>query len=188
MRKIPTLFERSEDRRHVIDVVTPGCEWVLAGEGVATRKFDGTCVMFDGARWWTRREVKPGKGPPDGFVEVEHDPATGKTFGWEPAEQSGFARYVDEAIDFTDWTTVVVGVFPEPGTYELIGPKVNGNPEGADHHEFVRHGQYVIDEQWIDIRFYAGVRDYLRANPWEGIVFHHPDGRMAKIKKRDFPK
>ncbi len=36
--KIPTLFVRDlEDRAHVTDEVTPGCEWVLAGEGVAYR-------------------------------------------------------------------------------------------------------------------------------------------------------
>jgi hypothetical protein len=41
---------------------------VLDGEGVATRKYDGTCVMFDGDGWWARREVKPGKTAPAGFV------------------------------------------------------------------------------------------------------------------------
>jgi hypothetical protein len=31
------------------------------------------------------------------------------------------------------------------------------------------------------------VAAYLHARPYEGIVWHHPDGRMAKLKKRDFP-
>lgn len=58
MQKIPTMFVRDPDNmRYVIDEVTPGCEWVLAGEGTPTRKYDGTCVMFDGAEWWARREV-----------------------------------------------------------------------------------------------------------------------------------
>ena len=51
MRKIPTLYVRDwdGDRRYVLPQVTPGCEWVVVnGEGVATRKFDGTCVMYDG--------------------------------------------------------------------------------------------------------------------------------------------
>src|SRR5207237_1222319 len=61
MQKIPTLFVRDEqDRRYVTEVVTPGCEWVMADEGQATRKFDGTCVMLDQhGDWWARREVKP---------------------------------------------------------------------------------------------------------------------------------
>jgi hypothetical protein len=33
----------------------------------------------------------------------------------------------------------------------------------------------------------ALVAAYLHARPYEGIVWHHPDGRMAKLKKRDFP-
>ena len=74
MRKIPTLFVRDEqDRRHVTSEVTPGCEWVLAGEGVATRKYDGTCCMFDGEQWWARREVKPGKTDPPGFWLISVD-------------------------------------------------------------------------------------------------------------------
>ena len=86
MRKIPTLFVRDwdGDPRYVTREVTPGCEWVMAGEGRATRKFDGTCVMFDGERWWARREVKAGKQAPAGFTEIEHDLETGKTVGWEP--------------------------------------------------------------------------------------------------------
>jgi hypothetical protein len=46
-------------------------------------------------------EVKAGKPPPPGFTEVEHDPETGKTVGWEPAEQSGFAKHLaDVRLDF----------------------------------------------------------------------------------------
>ena len=33
---------------------------------------------------------------------------------------------------------------------------------------------------------FDGIRDYLRAHDMEGVVWHHPDGRMAKIKARDF--
>ena len=69
MEKIPTLFVRDDqDRRYVTPEVTPGCEWVLAGEGIARRKYDGTCVMYgaDG-RWWARRAVKPGKTIPPHF-------------------------------------------------------------------------------------------------------------------------
>lgn len=46
MKQIPTLFERTFANHKVTgisDKVTPGCEWVLAGEGVATIKIDGAC-------------------------------------------------------------------------------------------------------------------------------------------------
>lgn len=75
MKKIPTLFRRDpDDMKRVLPEVTPGCEWVLAGEGVATRKYDGTCVGLIDGEWFMRREIKPGKNVPQGFIETEHDP------------------------------------------------------------------------------------------------------------------
>ena len=35
-------------------------------------------------------------------------------------------------------------------------------------------------------RDFAGLRQYLRLGAIEGIVWHHPDGRMVKIKAKDF--
>jgi hypothetical protein len=183
MRKIPTLFVRDfgGDPRYVTRDVTPGCEWVLDGEGTPTRKYDGTCVMFDGEKWWARREVKKGKSAPVGFVEVERDAETGKTVGWEPVEQSAFARWHADALDDDE--------FPQPwlkGTYELIGPKVNGNPERYDSHALIFHGAAEgFDDAPLD---FDGLAKWLHAHPYEGIVWHHPDGRMAKLKKRDFPE
>lgn len=176
MRKIPTLFTRDweGDRRYVLPQVTPGCEWVIAGEGVPTRKFDGTCMMFDGEQWWARREVKEGKSAPAGFVALGTDPETGKTIGWEPAEQSSFARHLADAIGYTG---------SEPGTYELVGPKINGNPEQMDCNALVPLGDIEFEDVPVD---FDGLAAWLHSRPWEGIVWHHPDGRMAKIKKRDF--
>lgn len=177
MRKIPTLFVRHADnRKYVTEHVTDGCEWVLAGEGVATRKYDGTCVMCDDdGRWWARREVKAGKPEPENYVAVEQDETTGKTVGWEPIEQSSFAKFFDEAERDHDYA----------GTYELCGPKINGNPEGYDKHVLVRHDDASVIE---GLRLsYDGLRTFLTTGyPGEGIVWHHPDGRMAKLKRRDF--
>ncbi len=176
MRKIPTLFQRDpDDRKHVLPQVNPDAEWVINGEGIATRKYDGTCVKLDGERWWARREVKAAKPPPHGFEFEQRDAVTGKTVGWEPFEQSAFSRYLREAIEREPRT--------EPGSYELCGPKVNGNPEGFPHHVLVRHGALVLQAP----RDYDGLRDWLGSHEGEGIVWHHPDGRMAKIKRRDFP-
>ena len=174
MKKIPTLFKRDlDDMKHVLTEVTPGCEWVSQDEGIATRKYDGTCVKFDGVHWWARREVKPGKSSPMGFVPVETDENTGKTVGWEPAEQSGFAKFLAEAAE---------GESFQAGTYELCGPKINGNPEGFEHHELVWHG----DVKLMDVpRDYDHLRHWLLSRNYEGIVWHHPDGRMCKLKKRD---
>lgn len=178
MKKIPTLFVRDpDDMRRVLREVHPDCQWVIDGEGVPTRKYDGTCVMFDGGSWWARREVKPGKSVPGGFVKVDYDETTGKMVGWEPIEQSPFAKIFISALDSRDL---------EAGTYELCGPKVNGNPECFPAHTIVRHGQFELDAP----RDYDGLRIWLAAHDYEGIVWHRklgdPDTAMAKIKRRDF--
>jgi hypothetical protein len=180
MEKIPTLYVRDFEHdhgRYVTDEVTPGCEWVLTGEGVPTRKYDGTCVMHSGdGAWWARREVKPGKPAPDGFVPISTDEVTGKTVGWEPIEQSGFAKYHAEALDSR--------LAYAEGTYELFGPKINGNPEGHGSHVLILHedAEGVLKP---GLPPKALVRIVSAERGWEGIVWHHPDGRMVKLKARD---
>uniref|UniRef100_A0AAU2VGM1 Uncharacterized protein n=1 Tax=Streptomyces sp. NBC_00003 TaxID=2903608 RepID=A0AAU2VGM1_9ACTN len=194
MRKIPTLFVRNpDDRRYVLPEVTPGCAWVLAGEGAATRKFDGTCVMFDGTDWWARREVKPGKIPPPGYVALSTDEVTGRTVGWEPIKQSSFATFHAEAVANVQVPTVPARPFA-PGTYELIGPKINGNPEGRKSHRLILHAE--ADVVSLPGRDFDTVRQTVlqlaEIDHAEGIVFHRnpgdPNTEMAKIKARDFPK
>ena len=181
MKKIPTVLVRNpDDRAHVLDELNPGCEWVLAGEGIATRKYDGTCTMLDeSGKWWARREVKPGKTAPDNYVLEDFDPITGKSQGWEPIERSPFAKFHSEAL--TGWAEY------EPGTYELIGPRINSNPEHTEVHCLVSHADAQRVESHVShtiaeikqIVAGVGVLGY------EGIVWHHPDGRMAKLKARD---
>ncbi len=177
MRKIPTLFLRNTtDRAHVTDQPNPDCMWVFDGIGVATRKFDGTCTRLDaGGDWWARREIKPGKAVPPGYVEEEVDVVTGKIVGWEPIGQSSFAKAFDTV---SDKPTV-------PGTYELCGPKINGNPEGLTEHRLIRHGGQTFMsptyEPWSII-------EEARQNGWEGVVWHEVEGpRRAKLKVKDIP-
>lgn len=179
MRKIPTLFLRDPaNLRHVTSEVHPDCQWVIDGEGVPTRKYDGTCVMLDStAMWWARREVKPGKTPSSGWWPVQTDQVTGKMVGWEPIGQSAFVRWHAEAFD------VSIPRWRE-GTYELCGPKINRNPEGFKAHTLVFHGS--AEELGGVPRDFAGLRDFMVNFPHEGIVWHHEDGRMAKLKRRDF--
>lgn len=166
--------------------MTPGCEWVLAGgEDVsATVKYDGVCVMLgDDGRWWARRSIKTGHQVPENYVPVAHDLATGKTFGWVPSESSTHHVRVTEALGYTH------PLFPhsESGTYELIGPKINKNPHNTGRHILVRHGS--ISSGYVptgneDLGLYLALVSM--AGYFEGVVWHHSDGRMAKIKTKDF--
>lgn len=190
MRKIPTLFKRDpNDRARVIDEVTPGCEWVLAGEGVATVKMDGACCRvetvdkddIERSRLWKRREVKPGREIPDGFEPCgEPDPVTGKVVGWVPVGEGPEDEWFREGFD----NTLAFDVWPD-GTYELVGPKVQGNPYGMTTHTLLGHDVTWHFNKPRDLSF-DGIREELTTSWEEGIVWHHPDGRMAKIKRRDF--
>lgn len=196
MQKIPTVFERDwdGDRSRVLDVVNPEAAWVLAGEGVATRKYDGTsCLVRDG-RLFKRHEVKPGKAAPEGFEQVDEREGNDGLIltGWVPVGDGPEDAWHREALESLALENYGDGVDELDGTYELLGPKVQKNPEGMQDHVLLRHADAT---PFIVPRTYEGMRDLLAAfnQPGgndgagiEGFVFHHPDGRMAKIKARDF--
>lgn len=179
MKKIISLFQRNygdgdtHGDRLVRDEVVPGAEWVVAGEGVATRKWDGTCCLVRDGALYKRYDAKHGKTPPPGFEPAqEYDPVTGHMPGWilvgsGPADQWHREAPLDGLAD---------------GTYELVGPKVQGNPEHFERHTLIRHGVDVLDAP----RTFDALRDYFATAGMEGIVWHHADGRMVKIKAKDF--
>jgi hypothetical protein len=178
LRKIPTIFIRDlcAQPALVTPEVTPGCEWVIAGEGVATRKYDGMCCAMIDGDLWKRREVKLGKPVPSGFVQTDEDSVTGKKFGWLLCGTGPDDKYFRAAVGNRP--------VPESGTYELLGPKVQGNPEGYESLYLMKHSKALVLLN-VPLTFY-GLWEYLKGNDIEGIVFHHEDGRMAKIKGKDF--
>lgn len=188
MNKIPTIFERdwAGDRSRVTGQPVPGTGWVFAGEGVATRKYDGTsCMIDDDGKFWKRHEVRPGKAIPLGFIDAEApDPKTEKRVGWVPVGDGPEDKWHRQAYDNLSMSTPMIDRIT-PGTYELLGPKIQGNPEGFDQHVLLRHA----DAERLDVyRTFDDLRHFFmeKRPDIEGIVFHHPDGRMAKIKARDF--
>ena len=180
MQKIISLYKRDyEVTRLVYDEVVPGAEWVLAGEGVATRKYDGTCCMVERGRLFKRYDAKKGKTPPPFFVPAQEapDPVTGHWPGWVPVSISAPSdKYHREA-----WHDV--GESLNDGTYELCGPMVQGNPEGFQTHTLVPHGSWKLPDA---PRTFEALKAWLADHDIEGIVWWHPDGRMVKIKKKDF--
>lgn len=189
MKKIPLIYlYLTEDGKPMVvtDIPTPACQWVFDGEGIATQKLDGTaCLVKDGVLY-KRRMVKPGRRTPDGFMLVEVDPNTGKQFGWVPANvDANEDRYLLGAfVRLCGGVEIENGKYPKEGTYELLGPKVQGNPENYSEHVLVAHGQPPFLHNVP--REYEALKEWLRPRDIEGIVFHHTGGRMAKIRKKDF--
>lgn len=180
MQKVPTIFERDweGDRSRVVALPNPLCAWVFAGEGDATRKLDGACAMVRAGQLFKRREVTMEKleDGPEGFLVVELDTRTRSAVGWMPVGDGPEDKWFRQAFAGRDLAD---------GTYELVGPKVQGNPEGWGDHELVSHDQLACYPE-DPPRTFQGLREWLAGQDIEGIVWHHPDGRMAKIKLRDF--
>jgi hypothetical protein len=177
MQKIISLFQRNYDGDHLVrDEVVPGAEWVVNGEGVATRKWDGVCCLSDEGHLFRRVELKKGATVREGFIPADDpDPITGKQPGW--------MEIGDGPEDVWHRLALHNKPFPPDGTYELIGPRINGNADHSREHQLVRHGEHTL----IGCpRTFDALRDYLTSAGIEGVVWHHRDGRMVKIKARDF--
>lgn len=186
MKKIISLFRRnfSAPGNPLTRFVTPGAEWVQAGEGRATRKWDGTSCLIRGGVLFKRFDAKQGKPRPAAWEACQEapDPETGHWPGWVPALA---ARSEDR------WhVETFAKLWPlDDGTYELCGPKINGNPEKFEEHVLIRHGVHEVAGKTP--RDFDGLLAWFTArskthDAIEGIVWHHPDGRMAKIKTKDF--
>lgn len=193
MKKIPSLYLRdfSVLGRPLTNTPNPLCDWVFRGEGRATEKIDGAACMVRAGVLFKRYDAKAGKTPPAGFEPCQPapDPETGHHPGWlrcnpdNPADKWFLAAYRGMFI-VTD------------GTYVAVGPHFQGNPYELKTDRLVKHGTQVF----FDLRdFMPGLgqpaeppvefqalKAWLEVAPMEGIVWHHLDGRMAKIKRCDF--
>jgi len=167
------VFVIDRTTRRASDLVL--AQWVLDGEGVATIKHDGTSCMIEGGVLHRRYDAKSGKEPPEGWIacEPDPDPVTGHWPGWLPVDAADPAcRWHMEAMDSS---------LPD-GTYELVGPKVQKSRYGLSRHALWRHGCEVVEVT----RTREAIVEWLTTHEHEGLVFHHPDGRMAKVRRKDF--
>lgn len=185
MEKIPTIFERDE-RFAVTAGPRPGCEWVFAGEGKATEKLDGTNIRLTVR---TRTVVR---------VEKRRNPSTvqkhqGIVDGWYvDADPHGAEdKWVFEAVAGTSTDGWPDGEHPG----EALGPRIQGNPLALDRHLVVPFNLEIPAYEDVPRSFDGLLRLLARldskfapGHTAEGIVFHHPDGRRAKIKRKDFPR
>jgi len=176
------MYERGSDYV-CIDKLKPDCEWVIH-EGFATEKLDGTNVMI-----WVRgetvlaffRRITPPR---------EQSPSPLDKFGlYEEVNRSDpNSKWIIDALNNTD-----LSGWPD-GDHccEAIGPKIQGNPLGLASRRCEPLDLWPFIYESFP-RTFNEIRSALEnleslCSPGhiaEGVVFHHPDGRRAKIKRRD---
>lgn len=185
MKKIPSLFERPEDDKHgvCINKVMPGCEWVINGEGVPKHKLDGTaCAVimgqlykrFDNSRRVGETRVQK-TAPLRAWIHCGDTSERGKNIYWTPINSKDYYHQIA-------WAYAQRKL--EEGTYELVGPEVLDNPHGFEYNVLIPHDSLTITES--NPRTYEEIKTFLKTSTYEGIVWHHPDGRMCKITKSKF--
>ena len=159
MKKIPSLFAGAADGQALTREYHPLASWVVAGEGIATRKWDGTAVSSADGVLWARYDAKRGKPLPPGFVPCQDpDPITGHHPGWVRATRPE-DKWIREAAAGLAW---------EDGTFEACGPRIGGNRERLERHVLIRHGEEMLDDAPRD---YAGLLAYFASHDIEGIVW-----------------
>lgn len=191
MKKIPTLFKyvdgkcSREPRQDLLDMLTNPNYKV-----VPTLKFDGTAILYSNGEWYGRYCRREGKDLPENFIPCTYVSETKKTFGWVPTSSTlfGYKAALEEAIGNRGW--------PE-ASYELVGPKINNNPHGLDHHQLVIHGGFIL---WDEVfgpaalsKHRNDLASYLKSQfslieEGEGIVYWLNDEPFCKIRHKDFLK
>jgi len=181
MPKIECPFVRLNNGEYcVTDKIAEGYEWVFDDDSImAIEKLHGTNVSIyiqDGiiTGVWNRTERVPFFNKGKSFISLGLLASFGR----------GYMEFLPDGQHFG----------------ELIGEKVNGNPYGIDGHLWIpfstyaqKHlrykswGQYPKDFQTIsewfkDLMPLFSLMLNNGTKYCEGIVFTHPDGRMAKLR------
>jgi len=192
MKKLKTLFKKDPTNLgRVINELDETNLWAI-GDGIATRKFDGTSCAIINNELYKRYDLKPGRTlPPNAIPCQEPDIITKHHPHWikcDRADNSNKYHFIafDKLVAY--YSQEGFNDFDINGTYELCGEKIQRNPENITGHILIKHGQEIIELH--ELNYYNAfdvIKDYLTNHDIEGIVFHHKtDGRMCKIRKTDF--
>lgn len=202
MKKIKTLFVIDRNTDLATDVITEGAEWVVRGEGKATIKFDGSSTFFKDNILYKRYDRKlkskfvkiarkTGKDfipedymfntLPENAIPCEEKPAPFSLHfpHWVPVTDGPEDKFHKEALDNST-------ELEDNATYELVGPKVNGNPYKLERHELWKHGS--IEYEVKDFSFEGLKKTLENMTEEEGLVFHHKNGEMIKLRRKDMCK
>jgi len=216
MQKIKTLFKIDPITHLLTEEVVEGSEWVINGEGTPYEKFDGTACMIRNNKLYRRFDRKVSKPAPEGWEPCEAEPnKSGHWPGWIPVSESNpqdkwhVEAFKNSSVinPFTDEKILLTSEWID-GTYELVGPKIQGNPYKINEHYLWIHNSHDLDgKTWNHLvnvpRNFSELKEYLTlANNtsravfphtlefeyFEGIVWHRDNGDMVKIRTKDFKR
>lgn len=173
MQKIVSLFKRDFDNRScpAYNEIEDGAEWVSKGEGVATQKLDGTACLIKDGIFYKRLKLKEGNSR-EGWIHWSFDPDQKSGHGWAPVGE-GPEDHMHTEVNTTGY---------EDGTYELVGPRIGKNHEKVESIKLIKHGSISLECP----RTFNEAKEWFNDKDIEGVVWHHEDGRMIKVKKSDF--
>lgn len=201
MKKISTLFVIDRNTDLAINEIREENKWIFDENFKATVKFDGSsCMIKNGILFkrWNRKLNKKAakivakakrnglevvideamfKDLPDGAIGCNpiYDPITLHWPHWVPVGSGNEDAIHREAFD--KLKEVI------DGTFELVGTKVRCNPHGLNGHELFKHGNVTVILP--DLSF-DGIKNFLSNFNGEGLVFHNVDGKMCKLRMKDF--
>ena len=180
MKKIPTLFIRDPSNPlRVINEVNSLCQWVVNGEGIATRKWDGQPILLQDGLMYKRYtgDIKGYSGNPLGAISCGEEEDTTPIW-WVIVTYRNEDKHIRATMENQRlWNKA------HNGTYEIVGPNFCHNREKVDKDLLIKHGSNGMfssaPTNFVDLV------EWIRNFDIEGLVWHHPDGRMAKIRKSD---
>ncbi len=180
MRKIRTLFKKNEKHLATRDL---NVDWANK-EWKAYRKYDGTsCAVINGVLYkrYDCKLVRPKKGsadepyyktPPEGAIACcDPDPITGHWPHWI-------------IVKATDKWHLEAEIPKQDGTYELVGPKINGNKDHFEKHIYVDHNSesIIVEIESLD---YDYLHEFMKTHDMEGLVIKYEED-WVKVRKCDF--
>ena len=181
-----TIFDRNwEGNRKVNEKVIVDFEFEKA---IATEKLDGMNIRLT-IRSGEVMRVEKRRNP------NKEQKKRGITEPWyvDASEEASEDKWIFDAVSNTDLIAVPDGEW----SAEVLGKNIQGNPLELDHNEVfifsLPEWSKKITLAAVPITFDAlksflqKQRSFLNPDaPIEGVVWHHPNGTMVKIKSKDF--
>jgi hypothetical protein len=160
-------------------------DWVFTDPTtVAYRKLDGASAAIINGKVYYRymsrqRKNTPAQIPVDGIpAQPNIDEATQTHPYWVPAEAKGNGKHHYDAF-------INQPNLPD-GTYELIGPSINGNAEHAVTNILVPHNANKLLVKLPTELTRESLKQLIMSQPWEGLVFRNSNDDMCKLRRVDF--